>query len=46
MTPHHVLLAKIEKSLPLDLLRKTKSGKSSISFRIDGTVGDPGFSLN
>jgi type II secretion system protein N len=46
MTPHHVLLAQIEKSLPLDLLRKTKSGNSSISFRIDGTVGDPGFSLN
>jgi type II secretion system protein N len=46
MTPHHVLLAKIEKSLPLDLLGKTKAGKSSISFRINGTLGEPGFSLN
>jgi type II secretion system protein N len=46
MTPHHVLLAKIEKNFPIDFLRKKKSGKSSISFRIDGTLDQPGFSLN
>ena len=46
VTPHHVFMAKIEKDLPINLLRKKKSGKTSISFKIDGTLDDPGFSLN
>jgi type II secretion system protein N len=46
LTPHHALLAKIEKSFPIDLLRKNKSGNSAISFKIDGTLDQPGFSLN
>jgi type II secretion system protein N len=44
--PHHLLLAKIEKTLPLDLLRKKNAGDSAISFIIDGTFDEPGFSLN
>ncbi|MGD9289827.1 MAG: type II secretion system protein GspN, partial [Desulfobacterales bacterium] len=44
--PHHLLLAKIEKTLPLDLLRKKNAGDSAISFNIDGTFDEPGFSLN
>jgi type II secretion system protein N len=46
VTPHHLLLAKIEKSLPMDFLRKKKAGKAPISFKIDGTLDEPGFSLN
>ena len=46
VTPHHLLLAKIEKTLPMDLLRGEKAGKGPISFRIDGTFDEPGFSLN
>ncbi len=46
VTPHHLLLAKIEKSLPMDFLRKNKAGKAPISFKIDGTLDEPGFSLN
>ena len=46
VTPHHLLLAKIEKNLPMDLLRKNKAGNSAISFKIDGTLDQPGFSLN
>ena len=46
VTPHHLLLAKIEKTLPLDFLRKKKAGKAAISFKIDGTLDEPGFSLN
>ena len=46
VTPHHVLLAKIEKTLPLDLLRTQKAGKGAISFRVNGTWEKPGFSLN
>jgi type II secretion system protein N len=44
--PHHLLLAKIEKTLPLDLLRQKNAGDSAISFTIDGTFDQPGFSLN
>jgi type II secretion system protein N len=46
VTPHHLLLAKIEKTLPMDFLRKQKGGKGAISFKIDGTFDEPGFSLN
>jgi hypothetical protein len=46
VTPHHLLLAKIEKTLPMDVLRKKKAGKAAISFKIDGTLDEPGFSLN
>jgi hypothetical protein len=46
VTPHHVLLAKIEKSLPMELLRQQQSGKTAIAFKIDGTMDDPGISLN
>jgi type II secretion system protein N len=45
VTPHHLLLAKIEKTLPMDFLRKKKAGKAAISFKIDGTLDEPGFSL-
>jgi type II secretion system protein N len=46
LTPHHVLLAKIEKTLPMDSLRKKKAGNAAISFKIDGTLDEPDFSLN
>ncbi len=46
LTPHHLLLAKIEKVLPMDLLRDKKAGKSAIEFKIDGTLDEPDFSLN
>ena len=46
VTPHHLLLAKIEKTLPMDFLRGKKAGKAAISFKIDGTLDEPGFSLN
>ena len=46
VTPHHVFMAKIEKDIPVNLLREKKSGRSAISFKIDGTLDDPGFSLN
>jgi len=46
VTPHHVFLAKIEKDIPLNLLRNKKSGQTAIKFRINGTLEDPGFSLN
>ena len=45
-TPHHALLAKIEKSFPIDLLRRKKAGNDPISFKIGGTLDEPGFSLN
>jgi len=46
ITPHHVFLTKIGKDIPIDLLRNKKSGKTLISFKIDGTLDEPGFSLN
>jgi type II secretion system protein N len=46
VTPHHVFLAKIAKDMPVDFLRDKKSGKSAIGFKVDGTMDDPGFSLN
>jgi type II secretion system protein N len=46
VTPHHVFLAKIEKDFPVNLLRNKKTGKTAISFKIDGTLEEPGFSLN
>ena len=44
--PHHVFLAKIENEIPTNLLRSKKGGMSAISFRVDGTLDEPGFSLN
>jgi len=46
VTPHHVFMAKIEKDIPVNLLRKKKSGQTAISFKIGGTWDNPGFSLN
>jgi len=46
VTPHHVFLAKIENDIPVDFLRNKKAGKTAISFKIDGTMDEPGFSLN
>ena len=46
VTPHHLLLAKIEKNLPMDFLRNQKTGEAAISFKIDGTLDKPDFSLN
>lgn len=46
VTPHHTLLAKIEKSIPIDFLKRKKSGKAAIPFKISGTLDNPGFSLN
>jgi len=44
--PHHGFLAKIGKNLPIDFLQKKKAGTAAISFKIDGTLDEPGFSLN
>jgi len=46
VTPHHLLLAKIEKNIPMDFLRNIKAGEAAISFKIDGTLDKPNFSLN
>jgi len=46
ITPHHVFLAKIGKDISVDFLRNKKSGQMAISFKIDGTLDEPGFSLN
>ncbi len=46
VTPHHVFLAKIEKDIPVGFLRNKKSGQTAISFKLDGTLDDPRFSLN
>lgn len=46
VTPHHVFLAKIEKDIPVSFLRNKKGGQRAISFKIRGTLEDPGFSLN
>jgi type II secretion system protein N len=46
LTPHHVFLAKIEKEIPVDFLRKKQAGKNAFAFKIDGTLDEPGFSLN
>ena len=46
LTPHHTLLAKIEKNLPPNFLKNIKAGKKEISFKIGGTLQDPGFLLN
>ena len=46
VTPHHAFLAKIENSIPADLLRQKTAGNQAISFRIGGSVETPEFSLN
>ncbi|MEJ2284205.1 MAG: type II secretion system protein GspN [Desulfobacterales bacterium] len=44
--PHHGFLAKIEKSIPSELLRRKSSDGEAISFKIGGTVNAPQFRLN
>jgi type II secretion system protein N len=44
--PHHVLLTKIESSIPTDLLRQQKSGKAGFAFKIGGTMDAPDVTLN
>jgi type II secretion system protein N len=44
--PHHVFLAQIEKSLPVSLLKKGKSGDQGFAFKIKGTSDAPEFSFN
>jgi len=46
VTPHHGFLAKFENSIPASLLRQTKAGQPTISFKIGGTVEAPDFKLN
>ena len=46
VTPHHAFLAKIENSIPANILRQQTAGSREISFRISGTVETPQFSLN
>jgi type II secretion system protein N len=46
VTPHHAFLAKIESSIPANLLRQKTAGNQTISFRVGGTVETPEFSLN
>ncbi len=46
VTPHHVFMAKIEKDLPAGILSKKSSGQRAVQFKIEGTLEDPGFSLN
>ena len=46
VTPHYVFLAKIEKDIPVDFLRKQKTGQTAITFKVDGTMDEPGFSFN
>jgi type II secretion system protein N len=46
VTPHHGFLAKIENSMPADLLRQKKTGKPAISFKIGGTLEVPDFRLD
>jgi len=46
VTPHHGFLAKIEHSIPADLLRQKNTGGKAISFKIGGTVETPDFKLN
>jgi type II secretion system protein N len=46
LTPHHTLLARIEKNLPPNFVQALRAGKNAIPFRIKGTVKNPGFSFN
>ncbi len=46
LTPHHLLLAKIEKNIPMSFLRNKKAGEAAISFKVEGTLDKPNFSLN
>ncbi|MGB5746782.1 MAG: type II secretion system protein GspN, partial [Desulfobacterales bacterium] len=46
VTPHHGFLAKMENSMPADLLRQKKTGKAALSFKIGGTLEAPDFRLN
>ncbi len=46
VTPHHVLMAKIENSLPAGLLKGVTTGGRAIGFKIGGTLDDPRPSLN
>lgn len=44
--PHHVFLAKLEKSLPFSLFKGNKAGEQGFSFQLKGTTDKPEFSLN
>ena len=46
VTPHHAFLAKIENSIPAEFLRQIKAGGQAISFKIEGPMENPEFSLN
>ena len=46
VTPHHGFLAKMENSMPADLLQQKKTGKAALSFKIGGTLEAPDFKLN
>jgi type II secretion system protein N len=46
VTPHHGFLAKIGNNIPAGLLHQKKAGKTTISFRIGGTLEAPDFRLN
>jgi type II secretion system protein N len=46
VTPHHGFLAKIENSVPADLLQQQRTGKTTISFIIGGTLEAPDFRLD
>ena len=45
MKPHHVLLATLEKSMPVNLLPREKAGSNGFSFKINGTLESPIFSF-
>lgn len=42
LTPHHAFMARVEASIPANLLRR----RTAIPFNIRGTLDAPGFSLN
>jgi type II secretion system protein N len=46
VTPHHALLARIDKHLPPNVVQVLRFGKNAIPFKISGTFKDPGFSFN
>jgi hypothetical protein len=45
MKPHHLLLASLGKSMPLNLLPRGKVGSKGFSFKIKGPLESPHFSF-
>ncbi|UCF90945.1 MAG: type II secretion system protein GspN [Desulfobacterales bacterium] len=45
LKPHHVFLAKIEKSLPADLLSRNHKNADGFAFQINGTLDAPEFAF-